>query len=285
MFPSVLSRLRRAPRSLAAGLALLLAACGTIYDVPVAGPGSQTRPAPAVAIAPAGAPRSYAAARADWNRVVARVGPEAERFCREENPGRSRDHCRFTIRLVEDPRMPPNAFQTIGRDGRPLLVMTSALLADTRNADEIAFVLSHEAGHHIAGHLERQQANVAIGALVLGTLAAATIGPGTDRQAADRIVADAMDLGAFAGSRVYSQNFELEADTLGTFLAARAGYAPERGALMFHRIPSARGPQSLWSTHPPSPQRLATVTRASEEVRRQQALGQTPRPARARGRI
>jgi predicted Zn-dependent protease len=271
-------------RPLAAALAILLASCGTTYDVPVA----TTTPQPGVTLVQTGSPpprRPYAAARADWDRVVGRVRPQAESFCREENPGRPRDFCTFTIRLVENPRMPPNAFQTIGNDGRPLLVMTSNLLADTRNADEIAFVLAHEAGHHVAGHLQRQQANVAIGALILGSLAAATIGPGTDRASADRIVADAMDLGAFAGQRVYSQAFELEADTLGAFIAARSGYSPDTGALMFYRTPSATGPQSLWSTHPPSPQRLATVNRASEEIRRQQALGQAPRPALARGRL
>ncbi len=263
-------------------LALFLASCGPAYQVPVA---PRTGEAVPVALPPATAPRPYAAARADWNRVVARVEPAAEAFCREEHPGRPASFCDFDIRLVEDPRAPPNAYQTIGRDGRPLLIMTRALLADTRNADEIAFVLSHEAGHHIAGHLERQRANVALGALILGTLAQASIAPGTDEARARGIVSDAMDLGALAGARVYSQAFELEADLLGAFIAARAGFAPEAGALMFHRTPSATGPGSLLSSHPPSAQRLATVNRVSQEIRRQQALGQVPRPAHARGRL
>jgi predicted Zn-dependent protease len=264
-----------------AAAALTLASCGTVYEVPVAAP--QARPG-AVVVPPtaAGAPRAYRAARADWNRVAPRVERTAEAFCREESPRAPRDFCDFEIRLVEDPRMPPNAFQTRGRDGRPLIVMSSALLADTRNADELAFVLSHEAGHHVAGHLQRQQVNVMAGALILGTLAAATLGQGGDAEANQRTIADAMDLGAFAGQRVYSQTFELEADTLGAYIADRAGYSPERGALMFYRIPSARGNQSLWSTHPPSPQRLATVNRAAEDIRRQRALGRVPRPSAAR---
>jgi predicted Zn-dependent protease len=261
-------------------IALVLAACGTAYEVPVA-----DRPAPGgpIGLAPdAGGTRSYAAARADWIRTAPRVERVAEAFCAEESPAAN---CDFVVRLVEDPRMPANAFQTVGPDGRPLVVMTSALLADTRNADEIAFVLSHEAGHHVAGHLQRQQVNVMAGALILGTLAAATLGTGGDPAQNERVLAEAMDLGAFAGSRVYSQAYELEADTLGTFIAARAGYRPETGAMMFYRIPSASGPQSLWSTHPPSAQRLGTVERAAAEVRRQQALGQVPRPAQARGRL
>jgi predicted Zn-dependent protease len=265
-------------------IAFVLVSCGPTYHLPAAG-GISTAPSPLTVQSAPAAMRSYAAARADWDRVVPRVRQQAVQFCQEENPGRAATHCDFQIRLVEDRRAPPNAYQTIGRDGRPLLVMTSNLLGDTRNADEVAFVLSHEAGHHIAGHLERQRANVALGALILGSLAQATIGPGTDPARADRIVSDAMDLGAFAGSRVYSQAFELEADTLGAFIAARAGYSPEIGAFMFHRTPSAAGPGSLISTHPPSQQRLANVNRVAQEVRRQQALGQVPRPALARGRI
>jgi predicted Zn-dependent protease len=260
---------------------LVLVSCGPTYQVPPAPRvgGAQV----AVPLQPgAAASRSYAAARAEWDRVIPRVRQQAVQFCLEEHQGRPAAFCDFQIRLIEDPRAPPNAFQTVGRDGRPLLVMTSNLLGDTRSADEIAFVMAHEASHHIAGHLERQRANVALGALILGSLAQATIGAGTDPARADRIVSDAMDLGAFAGSRAYSQAFELEADTLGAFIAARAGYSPEAGALMFHRTPSASGPGSLISSHPPSRQRLATVNQVAQEIRRQQALGQVPRPGRGR---
>ena len=259
-------------RPLALFAALAVAACGTAYEIPIAAQGG---PVPVAGAPVAGAPRSYAAARADWGRVAPRVEAAAEAFCREEQPGRPRAACDFDVRLAEDPRMPPNAFQTLGRDGRPLVVMTSGLLADTRNADEIAFVLAHETGHHVAGHIQRQQVNVMAGALILGTLAAG-LGQGAGGNSSG--VADAMDLGAFAGQRVYSQRYELEADTVGAFIAARAGYSPERGALMFYRMPGASGPQSLWSTHPPSPERLGTVNRAAEEIRRQRALGLTPRP-------
>lgn len=258
-------------RRLSVLLGAALAACGPAYQIPVAP--VQGQPVPVVAPTAAGPARSYASARADWNRVVARVEPAAERICREEAPGQPRDYCDFRIRLMEDPGAPPNAFQTIGDDGRPLVVMTSSLLADTRNADEIAFVLSHETGHHIAGHIARQRTNVALGALILGTLAQAAGGEGG-------FASEAADLGAFVGSRTYSQTFELEADTLGAYIAARAGFDPDRGALMFARMPVATGPASLWSTHPPSPQRLSTVNRAAENIRRQQSLGQVPRPPR-----
>ena len=47
--------------------------------------------------------------------------------------------------------MPPNAYQSEGEDGRPNVTVGLQLLAEMRSDDEIAFVLSHEMSHHIAG--------------------------------------------------------------------------------------------------------------------------------------
>ena len=60
-----------------------------------------------------------------------------------------------------------NAFQTVTSDG-PLIVITGPLLQGTRNDDEVAFVMSHEAGHHIASHLEKRAGQQLAGALILG---------------------------------------------------------------------------------------------------------------------
>jgi predicted Zn-dependent protease len=49
----------------------------------------------------------------------------------------------------------------------------------------------------------------------------------------------------------YSQSYELEADVVGAFIAARAGYDPELGARVFTR-PVLAGGGGLLSTHPAS---------------------------------
>ena len=43
--------------------------------------------------------------------------------------------------------------------GRPIIAFTISLIADVRNRDELAFVMSHEAAHHILGHIARQADN------------------------------------------------------------------------------------------------------------------------------
>jgi predicted Zn-dependent protease len=91
-----------------------------------------------------------------------------------------------------------------------------------------------------------------------------------------------MDIGAYVGARSYSQSYELEADTLGAFIAARAGYDPERGAQIFLRpaLANPGGPPIL-ASHPGSAQRQATVAGVAAEIRRQQSLGLDPRPGQA----
>ena len=70
-----------------------------------------------------------------------------------------------------------------------------------------------------------------------------------------------MQIGAAIGARSYSKDFELEADALGTVIAARAGFNPVRGAQFFNRIPDP-GNRFL-GTHPANADRLATVQRVA----------------------
>jgi Zn-dependent protease with chaperone function len=252
-------------------LCLALAACGTTYAVPEA-------PAPGPVAVPGPAPQAPAAARraGDFRRVAARVEPAAEGMCREQAAGAN---CDFLIGLQTDPRMPPNAFQTLNEQGRPVIIVSASLLREMQSDDELAFVLSHEASHHIAGHIPKQQQQQALGALVLGGLVAAT-GQAAGTPASDDAIRRAMDVGAYVGARAYSQSFELEADTLGTYITARAGYLPERGADIFGRpaLANPGGPPIL-ASHPGSAQRQATVARVAADVRAQQAAGRVPTPS------
>ena len=83
-----------------------------------------------------------------------------------------------------------------------------------------------------------------------------------------------------SGRAAYSQSYEFEADTLGTYIAARAGYSPERGADIFGRPALANpGGPAILASHPASAQRQAVVAQVAAEVRRQQALGLVPDPS------
>lgn len=223
----------------AVAMLVALAAC----DVPTAlPPGDDGRP---VTTATAPVPASEAAR--SFVRVLETVEPVAERECRARTTG---VNCDFNIVVDDRPGQPANAYQTVDRQGRPVIAFTLALIADARNQDELAFVLGHEAAHHIAGHIGRQQQNAVAGAVIFAGLATLS---GGDANA----VRSAQELGAQVGARTYSKDFELEADALGTIITARAGYNPLRGAEFFARIPDP-GDKFL-GTHPPNRARLDVV--------------------------
>jgi Zn-dependent protease with chaperone function len=254
-------------------LCLLAAACGPAYEIPVAGGGAPV----AAAVSPGWGGRTAG----DFARVASRVEPAAEAFCRSAVSGAPPAYCDFRVLLETDPRMPPNALQTRGEDGRPIVVVGARLLSEMRSDDELAFVLSHEMAHQIAGHIGKQQQQQVLGAVIMGGLVAAA-GNGYGGAASQDAIARAMDVGAYLGARAYSQSYELEADILGTYVTARAGYSPERGADIFGRpaLANPGGPPIL-ASHPGSAQRQAVVAQVATEVRRQQALGLVPDPRNA----
>lgn len=187
-------------------------------------------------------------------QVVRTVEPVAEQECRTRAP---RLNCDFNIVVDDRPGQAPNAFQTLDDEGRPILAFNLALIASVRNADELAFVMGHEASHHIAGHLARQQQSATAGAVILGGLAALT-------GASSSAVETATNLGAAVGARTYSKEFELEADALGTVITKRAGYDPVRGAEFFTQIADP-GDQFL-GTHPPNAQRMEIVRQVDAQL-------------------
>ena len=179
--------------------------------------------------------------------VVTRMEPIVEQECRQRSRGLN---CDFLIVVDDRPGQPPNAFQTQDRTGRPVIAFTLPLIAEAQNQDELAFIMGHEASHHILGHLERTRESALTGALILGTLA--SLGGG-----GDGAVTQAQQIGATVGARRYSQDFELEADRLGTEIAFDAGFDPGRGALFFDRLPDPGN--TFLGTHPPNAERSEAV--------------------------
>ena len=233
-------------RPLPALILLMLAGCA-VAPAPVPVP-----PVPAVSLDGRPSPQQ---AVANFLVVVRRVEPVAEQTCRAANPALN---CDYQIVVDDDLRQPLNAFQTVGRLGRPIIVLTTGLIAEARNQDELAFILGHEAAHHVAGHLARQRASAARGAELLGSRIAERGG----NAAAIRI---AQRAGAELGALVFSKDFELEADRIGTVIAMRSGFDPVRGAAYFTLI---EDPGNVFlGTHPPNAARIETVRRTVAELR------------------
>ena len=229
---------------------LVLSGCADLYPVETPVPAAMPVAAqPAPLLTPEQAVRSFV-------QVIDRVEPVSEAICRERTRG---INCDLQIVVDGRPNQPPNAFQTVDKAGRPIVGFTVALIADARNQDEIAFVMGHEAAHHIAGHIPRRLEQSQTSAILASVIAQAS-GAGPEA------VQAATSFGAEFGARQYSKEFELEADALGTEIAFLAGFDPVRGAAFFDRV-SDPGDQFLGS-HPPNAQRQAVVRRAAAGLQR-----------------
>lgn len=185
----------------------------------------------------------------NFDEVVTRVEPVAEQVCREETPDQT---CDFVIYVDRAPESGVNAFHTLDPAGRPAIIFTLGLIAVAENTDELAFIMGHEAGHHIGRHLSMGQMRAAEGARVFAEMARA-------QGASDAEIGEAAQIGSFVASRDFGQRAELEADVIGTMIAARAGYDPLVGSAFFTRIPDPA--REFLSTHPPNAARIDAVRR------------------------
>lgn len=192
---------------------------------------------------------------ARYRRVVSRMEGTIENACRKRVAASV--NCDFLIVLDADPNKPANAFQSLNADGRPVLTFTAKILREFQNDDELAFVLGHEAAHHIAGHIPQMRQTTTTGA-ILGGAVAVLLGGG------ETAIDIGVDLGATVGARAYSKEHELEADSLGAILTERSGYSALRGAAYFERIPDP-GNRFL-GTHPPNQERIDTVRNTVETL-------------------
>ncbi|MWD29270.1 M48 family metalloprotease [Aquicoccus sp. SCR17] len=267
-----------------AGLVCLsLTACGTTYELPQIGDAENQRASLMFAAAkqePARAALSERAAAARFQRVAGRVAPIAESACRQAMAKRAGFDCQVGLAIDREMKE-RNAYFTYDKAQKPIIRLSMPLLRDTRSDDEVAFVMSHEYGHLIGRHVEKQKQQALAGAIILGALTAAA----TTRSTAygsyydGNAVRSSMELGAAAGSVAFSQSYELESDTLGTRIAHAAGYDPLEGAKFFARPEKARtsaGNLSFWGTHPPDAKRVATVIATVEQIEARVALKSAP---------
>lgn len=240
---------------------LLVAACSAQH------PGGSATPAPTMQSGVAGLPSR---SEADFNRVASRVDASAEEFCHELRAGAPSGSCAFRFVVSGDGSEPPNAFQSLASDGSPLITMTASLLAQARDDNEIATVLSHEAAHHVGGHIARMDANAPSHAF-FPKFQAAILG-------ASGVEPVIGDYGAGSGARARGRALELEADWIGTFIAERSGYDTAKGAGIYARSGAKTGRSTLvTSSHPSLSRRLEVVLAARSEIHRQRAAGLTPR--------
>jgi beta-barrel assembly-enhancing protease len=155
-------------------------------------------------------------------------------------------------------------------DGKDIQV-NSGMIHFAESTQELALVVSHEMGHILMRHIDKQKDNATAGWLAgtLLDLGAAAAGARTG-------FGNAMGNSAAGANSV---DFEAEADYVGLYLMARAGFKIE-GAANFWRRMGVEHPQAIFTktTHPTTPARFIAVDKTIAEILDKKKRGQPLEP-------
>lgn len=158
----------------------------------------------------------------------------------------------WEFNLLRDPQL--NAWCMPG--GK--VAVYTGILPVTKNATGLAVVLGHEISHALAGH-----GNERISQAMVAQYGGAILGGAISNQQIANVFAQAYPTVAQVGLLAYGRKQELEADEMGLYLMAMAGYNPQEAPVFWQRMESASGngnrPPEFLSTHPAPENRRADL--------------------------
>jgi len=183
----------------------------------------------------------------DAQALVDRVG---NRVVEQSDAGQT--NWQYDFHLLADPRT-VNAFALPGGQ----IFITAALLARLETEGQLAGVLGHEVGHVVARHSAQRMAKEQLTQGITGAVLVASGGGGGEAQLAQMI-------GQMVNMK-YGREDELQSDELGVRFMSQAGYDPRALIGVMRILEEASGgeaPPEFLSTHPSSPNRVATIEAA-----------------------
>ncbi len=200
-------------------------------------------------------PEDYSAM---FSRIFDRLSVGAEPMCKQAGI----DDCAFSVALVDGDTV--NAFAGENQT----IFLFSGLLRLLKTEEEVAAIVAHEAGHHIANHIAETKQNAEVGAAAMSFLAGGLVGLLVYSQGG-MDGTPAANYGEALGAGAYSKEQETEADLLAVYLLERSGYdaeAAERVWRVFYSM-NQEVADSWSDTHPSDVQRLAHWRKAIAEAR------------------
>ena len=207
---------------------------------------------------------STGTARLRLEEVYSTIKPSAVEVCRFAG---ETEVCAWVVHYND-----AHEYNAVAMDGNQVIVFHD-IIAATDNDDELAFVLAHELGHHIADHIDETRKQRNSGILIAGlAMAALSSGTGCNTYACLSGLQNAsqasMQLGGHLGGRVFSVEQEKEADYLAAHIINLSGYDLAKSRKMLVKIGTKTDAKTtaFLSSHPAGPERLASYDKTIELV-------------------
>lgn len=174
--------------------------------------------------------------------------------------------CGYAFSLVDGGEV--NAYA----DGDEIFI-TRGILRFVESDDELALVVGHELAHNAMGHMNKKMTNSLLGTLGGAVIDVAFAAGGVNTNGAFS------DMGGDLGAAAFSKDFETEADYVGLYFMARAGFNVE-GVEDFWRRMATEDPKAikLGLSHPTTAIRYTTLTAAQQEIKAKLAAGEELKP-------
>lgn len=198
-------------------------------------------------------------------RVGQRIAVAAERWLNANgHQGYLKDY-KWEYNLVDDKTV--NAWCMPG--GK--IVFYTGILPIAKNETGVAAIMGHEVAHALANH---GQQRMSAGMLQqVGAVAGNVVIKDEDKR---NVFNQAYGVGSTVGVMLpFSRSHETEADQIGLYLMAVAGYNPDEAAELWKRMKANSGgqaPPEFLSTHPSNETRISNLTKwapkAKEEARK-----------------
>ncbi len=160
------------------------------------------------------------------------------------------------------------------------MAVYTGLLPVTQDEDSLAVVVGHEVAHAVARHGGERMSQELTFQLGLGIAASSMEDMDPDEQ--DAVLGALIGVGTYGVLYPFSRTQENEADELGLYMSAWAGYDPRKAVGLWERMARLGGdkPPELLSTHPSDAKRIAHMQelmpealRLYEEGKKQRAAG------------
>lgn len=160
--------------------------------------------------------------------------------------------CRFSVQLIESQEVNGLA------DGRRVGVTTGAMRF-LHSDSELAWVLAHEIGHNVLNHSQNDRLGAMLNAFLGATVGtSATVAPSVPRR-----------------------SLEAQADYIGAYIMARAGYDVHVIKQFWRRIENLRSREhqpEMDVSHPTTAERLASLEMTLTEIQEKRNRGDSLQP-------